>query len=95
MAMQIHARNCMQSNPENKVGTNIESLAKFPREFIGGSAGYRASEFAESVALMNSPPDFHHLRWRSNQHGSAIARESTLAAGKYVSRPRISKFNPD
>jgi hypothetical protein len=49
MAMQIPARNRTNSNLENKVGTKIESLAKFPREFIGRSAGYRTRESAEPI----------------------------------------------
>jgi hypothetical protein len=73
MATQILARNRTKSNPENKVGTNSETLTKIPCEFIGESEGYRAQEIASPFALMKWPPNFHQARLRPNQHGSAIA----------------------
>jgi hypothetical protein len=72
MAMQIHACNRTKSNLENKVGTKLESLKIFPREFIGESEGYRAQAFANPFALMKRSPHFHRLRQRPNQNGSEI-----------------------
>ena len=34
MAMQIHARNCLKSNPENKVGTKVESSVRIFRQLF-------------------------------------------------------------
>jgi hypothetical protein len=49
MGAQPRARNRMKPNLENKFGTNIESLAGFAHEFVGGSGGYDAREFANSA----------------------------------------------
>jgi hypothetical protein len=51
MAMQIHTRNRMKSNPENKFEQTSNLWRKFGREFIGGSGGYRALEFAEPISI--------------------------------------------
>jgi hypothetical protein len=61
MAMQFHARNRTKSNLENKVGTKLESLANFAREFIGESGGYRAQEFAESIRIDEPATGFPSL----------------------------------
>jgi hypothetical protein len=39
MATRFLPRNATKSNPENKVGTKIETLANLAREFIGVSGG--------------------------------------------------------
>jgi hypothetical protein len=58
MAMQILARNRTKSNPENKVGTNNETLVKIPCECIGGSEGYRAQEICKSVCIDEVATEF-------------------------------------
>jgi hypothetical protein len=72
MATDFIARNRTYVRSEKIVGTKIESLPDFSHEFIGGSEGYGAGENSESDCIDETSPDFHHLRLRANQHGSAL-----------------------